>query len=109
MIKKDVKISEVLHLAADKYLESGLGPPNLISVNFSCSAIRKALHELKATSRLEYPIFQGLTNMGVDIRSAVEFHRLGRHGRYYLGRFERQAARYNWLKFAAMIAEEQGV
>jgi hypothetical protein len=90
-------IAEVLHRAADEHLwdGSGLYP---IGSEYSCGAGYWA----SGTGRRWTMVRAGLRRMGLDVNSYTEFSDVP-HGP------ERQAARYAWLKFAAMIAEEQGV
>lgn len=94
-----MKISEVLHLAADKYLCTGRKSYNPYKPSYSCIAIENACIDYKVPSG---KIQKGLRNMGLNTDSACAFNEF-KSGK------ERQAARYSWLKFAAMIAEEQGV
>jgi hypothetical protein len=105
-MKKQPKISEILHLAADKYLwdgSSGFFHPNgrYWTEEYTCNAVGAAIQDLNAWY-MESATFGGLVNMGVNTGSSFEF-------KEYKDDPQRQSARYNWLKFAAMIAEEQGV
>jgi hypothetical protein len=85
-------IAEVLHRAADRYLEPVFaGEPT----SYSCEAI------YEADAVLWPRICKGLSEMGLVPHSVTQFEDVPPD--------ERQAARYAWLKFAAMIAEEQGV
>lgn len=105
-------IAEVLHLAADKYLYSSQLECNGRGASFySCCAIQSALMgcewqgtlSISARKKLERRIFKGLKNMGLNPRAITQFNEFGTFSE------ESQGARYAWLKFAAMIAEEQGV
>lgn len=107
-MKRTPTIAQVLHLAADKYLYSGGGRV----LNFySCCAIQSALSgflirgelTISERKRLERRIFKGLKNMGLNPSATNQFNEFGDFSK------EAQGARYAWLKFAAMIAEEQGV
>lgn len=93
-------IAEVLHLAADTFLWPGGVYCSTDDDNvFSCFAIERAAKHLQTRYG---PIKIGLRRMGLCTDSANEFNEFPRGTK-------RQAARYAWLKFAAMIAEEQGV
>lgn len=115
------KISEVFHLAADKHLHDGVvrryrtnlclshTPPYNGRV-FSCEAVSEALleypltlHRLRALTRT---ISEFLTSLGLDCTDSFQFAEVG--GVYISDPEVRQGYRYSWLKFAAMIAEEQG-
>lgn len=103
-----MKISEVLHLAADKYLsEDGVvhyKSYGFATERFSCCAIENAIDEL-CVSQLEDSIFKGLQNMGCDTDDASLFKKYGDH---FEGNPDVQGMRYFWLKWAALMAEEQG-
>jgi hypothetical protein len=102
-------VADILHYAADNCLAS---TPDEYWVNggskekFSCCAAIEACLRLSGSenylekSRL---IKQGLENMGCPVQSVHAF-------KDNLKFVEKnQQARYAWLKFAAMMAEEQGV
>jgi hypothetical protein len=98
----NVTIAEVLHFAADELLWDGSGDtdPDYI---YSCDAAMRAAQRLGGWGL--WPVVEcGLANMGVDTGSLGQFDNIGDRMSA-----ERQAARYAWLKFAALIAEEQGV
>lgn len=101
---KQMKISEVLHKAADTHLchdSTSYRTPN--KDRFSCYAIRLATeYDDELYGRIE----EGLENMGCPTRAIFAFTRLGYDDDMDL---ETQGARYMWLKFAALMAEEQGV
>jgi hypothetical protein len=99
-MKKQPKISEILHLAADKYLWDGVSD-DYSTEEYTCHAVKEAITDLWAWG-VELAVFEGLMRMGVNPHSCYEFAE-------YAPGPNRQKARYNWLKFAAMIAEEQGV
>lgn len=112
-MKKLPKISEILHLAADEYLYNGIAgcanPKNWSRRHYSCDAIDAAID---AGARggicddLSTRIRVGLSNMGLIAASFDQFAEF----EVVISRTkESQGARYSWLKFAAMIAEEQGV
>ena len=108
----NVTIADVLHHAADNVLWTGGESENTyfkIRGNgirrFSCDAIRRAVEQLDFQPD-SGTINKGLERMGLDTSSCGAFRK------FYYGKefsFEEQAARYTWLKFAALIAEEQGV
>jgi len=111
-MSKQIKISDVLHLAADKYLAySELEWLYSEKLRFSCDAIRSAINELDANydsrNYLHEVIKSGLFNMGLIVCSCREFAEFTPNFESVTP--ESQGARYAWLKFAAMIAEEQGV
>jgi hypothetical protein len=90
-------IAELLHRAADRHLSSA-GAGGRDKEVESCCAVIVAAQKMDVDYR---PVWHGLQEMGVNF-SFYEFEEFPRG-------HERQAARYAWLKFAAMIAEEQGV
>lgn len=110
-----VKISDVLHLAADKYLASDYVEYIDTDKNrFSCCAVETVLDELldenctitmKQYSCLWDTIHKGFDNLGLDTGSLYAFEEFEKYGRITE---ESQGARYTWLKFCAMLAEEQG-
>lgn len=95
-----MKISEILHLAADRYLWDGVNHDDT-SAEFSCYAIYDAIY-FTENQNMKEAIDVGLTNMGLCTYLGYSFDEF-EEGE------DRQYARYLWLKFAAMIAEEQGV
>lgn len=96
-----IKISEIIHLAADKYLSEFKNGFD----HYSCIAIRHAAEELigNLDSREDTLniIDCGLIELGVDTEGFHEFDDIPEE--------HRQATRYQWLKFCALLAEEQGV
>ncbi len=107
---KDVKISEVFYLAADEYLWDGISEWDHLSP-YSCDAIDKSLETFFAEpcTAQEDMQFAEMTNrisdflydLGLtpDFNAFQEFRK---------DTEARQGARYAWLNFCAMIAEEQG-
>lgn len=97
-------IAEILHKAADEYLAH-----NRYSyyagnkVRYTCSAIELAT---RWDDDLCERIQTGLIEMGCPTSSCSAFVNLGYPD--FLDE-ETQGARYMWLKFAALMAEEQGV
>jgi hypothetical protein len=107
---KEYTIAEILHYAADKCLASKKEQYWTFGGNkekYSCCAVDEAY--IKLIGFVDYPtnqsraIRKGLENMGCPIESIDAFDDNG----VFLE--ENQQARYAWLKFAAMMAEEQGV
>jgi hypothetical protein len=88
-------IAQVLHRAADKRLSTDDTP---MWRKYTCCAVEdEAGHWTPLATR----VLDGLRAMGCG-GGIDEFSEFAPGP-------ERQAARYAWLKFAAMIAEEQGV
>lgn len=104
-------IAQVLHRAADHWLTVDFDDyeNRTDSEKFSCCAIDAAAAEVLpylGAEALTFKILHGLREMGLETSSGTAFFELG----YPKGAHpETQAARYTWLKFAALIAEEQGV
>jgi hypothetical protein len=107
-------IADILHLAADKHLASKDGEwlVNGNKEKFSCCAMSEAVwklwHEDKIESEVERDDLinrcsDGLKAMGCPVNSVDAFNDGSKFNA------ENQQARYAWLKFAAIIAEEQGV
>lgn len=105
-------IAEILHVAADKHLAakaSEYWSNGGRKEKFSCCAMHEAVVSLNRTftcNEIEAVISRiskGLEEMGCPIDSVDAFDDAGNFGA------ENQQARYAWLKFAATIAEEQGV
>lgn len=103
-------IAEILHYAADKCLAAKKEQYWTFGGNkekYSCCAVDEAF--IRLIGYYDYPsdesdaIRKGLENMGCPISSIDAFDD---EGQFFE---ENQQARYAWLKFAAMIAEEQGV
>ena len=100
-----MKISEVLHLAADKYLAANAHEyyHSVRKEKYSCCAIDAKTNE-------QYAIIKaGLRNMGCDTGSGTLFVKHGdpRPGQVGINE-DVQGMRYFWLKWAALMAEEQG-
>lgn len=112
---KEYTIAEILHYAADKKLaskESQCWNRGGNKEKYSCCAVSEAVWELwnndKIVSEGERDELinrctKGLENMGCPTSSMCAFDD---HGKFIA---ENQQARYAWLKFAAIMAEEQGV
>lgn len=105
----NVTIAEVLHRAADHWLavDGDDYEKRSDSDRYSCCAVGAAVDELCGFNQaFEDQIYAGLEQMGLDTESGLVFRKLG-----YPDEMDHttQGARYAWLKFAALIAEEQGV
>ena len=112
---KKYTIAEILHLAADTKLaskESEQWNYDGDKEKFSCCAMSEAVWKLwnqdKIASEGERDELinrcsDGLKAMGCPVNSTDAFNDYG------VFNAENQQARYAWLKFAAIIAEEQGV
>lgn len=100
-----MKISEVLHKAADEHLASNYDNFNSSwkTERFSCCAVGAAAG---FDSEVESRILKGLEEMGCPTSSTTAFSHLGYDD---ILDSETQGVRYMWLKFAALMAEEQGV
>lgn len=106
-----MKISEVLHEAADKYLALNRKDwdDHRSKHIYSCCAIEQVIEErfgwtAVCNHPLHFRILDGLENMGLDTDSSSAFDKFNIRSKE-----EKQQARYAWLKFAALVAEEQGV
>lgn len=112
---KKYTIAEILHLAADKKLaskEEQCWSRGGTKEKFSCCAVSEAVWELYnkvqimsegERDELINRCSEGLKAMGCPTDSMGAFNDRGKFVE------ENQQARYVWLKFAAIIAEEQGV
>jgi hypothetical protein len=109
---KEYTISEILHIAADNHLavkESETWNRGGNKEKFSCCAMHEAVIDLSRTFTFDEidevvcRIIEGLEEMGCPTNSLDAFDDNGEF------KEENQQIRYAWLKFAAIIAEEQGV
>ena len=102
-----MKISEILHDAADYYLQSEWR--NVETTRYSCVAVNMALSNRCSNgadfNKYHHIIMQGLKNMGCDVNSGTLFREYGDS----VFNEDVQGMRYFWLKWAALMAEEQGV
>lgn len=96
-------IAEVLHCAADHCLAFDRLSEN--RNKYSCSAVYIAHHKLRPRGSF-IQITDGLKAMGCDITSMSLFNN-DRHS--FAVNPDVQGMRYMWLKWAALMAEEQGV
>lgn len=109
---KEYTIAEILHVAADKHLAAKASEYCSYGgrkEKFSCCAMHEAVVSLNRTCTYDEVevvidrISEGLKAMGCPVDSVDAFDDSGGFNA------ENQQARYAWLKFAATIAEEQGV
>lgn len=112
---KKYTIAEILHIAADKHLaskEEQCWNRGGTKEKFSCCAMSEAVWYLwnknyivscSERDDLINRCSDGLEAMGCPTGSTNAFNDSGEFNA------ENQQARYAWLKFAAMIAEEQRV
>ena len=112
---KKYTIAEILHYAADKKLaskEEQCWNRGGSKEKFSCCAVSEAVWELYNKDQIMSEgecdelinrCFDGLAAMGCPTNSIDAFNDS------YDFIAKNQQARYAWLKFAAIIAEEQGV
>ena len=104
MIKKQHTVADALHLAADKYLAANEKQRDRFKARYSCGAVHDACLKLGVNFG---GVRVGLRNMGCDTTSSTLFHKYGDN--YFDISEEVQGMRYMWLKWAALMAEEQGV
>lgn len=95
-------IAEILHTAADEYLWAGPGDRRRRTSPYSCLAIGLAEGSPYDDPWPSPSIRSGLEELGVSCHALGEFSEFTKQK-------DRQGARYAWLKFAALLAEEQGV
>lgn len=115
MKKKQPTVADVLHLAADKYLlANNRHSEDSFKQKFSCCAIEEAIYRITGCTAdgivLRRRIEAGLQQMGCDTGSSILFKQYGDSpfDFSYINP-EVQGMRYMWLKWAALMAEEQGV
>lgn len=115
MKKKQPTIADVLHCAADKCLVANSRYGESGSEKFSCIAVSDAVFRLtgecsKQTSELSVRVLKGLDNMGCNTGGFNLFKKYGdKPNEYSYVNHRVQGMRYMWLKWAALMAEEQGV
>lgn len=98
-IKNKVTWADILHHAADVELGTTSGENK--KCDYSCDAIMEACWKLDCPGT-RYALIQFLKDflgLNTGMQAFSEFEK----------GFKRQAARYNWLKFAALYCEEQGL
>jgi hypothetical protein len=112
MKKKQPTVADVLHLAADKYLAAHDRFEGGGKERFSCLAVAEAAYELEGNydSSFRQRLMDGLRSMGCDTSSSDLFKKYGDDPDHFSDIDHRvQGMRYMWLKWAALMAEEQGV
>jgi hypothetical protein len=100
-----MKLSTLLHKAADQYLaasrEEWLFKES--KNKFSCCAV---IYSLNANDISKYIIaVDFLTSLGVDVQSSHNFNKFGYDTEDFTE--ELQGVRYLWLKLAAKVAEDE--
>lgn len=102
-----MQISEVLHCAADNHLSIDFADVRPRTWRYSCDTLRDAIQKTYPDASnveqeaLRWRIKDGMVELGLDPESLNAFEDIPQG-------VERQGARYSWLKFCAMLAEEQG-
>lgn len=117
MKNKQPTIADVLHLAADKYLVShSRYEASHVKERFSCCAIYNAVFDITGnlygsnSGILRDQVVKGLINMGCNVGSHTLFVKHGDMPDAYESiNPDVQGMRYMWLKWAALMAEEQGI
>ena len=117
MKKKQPTVADVLHYAADKCLAFDKRYTDYgIKEKFSCCAVNEAIYHMTGplfsldSKALRRRVLDGLKAMGCATGSITLFEK---HGDvpydYQVINHKVQGMRYMWLKWAALMAEEQGV
>lgn len=100
-----MKISDVLWNAANKKLYHPKFDDSR-TTNFSCDAVYEALSAKNLSDNDYYDLADNtmsfLEQLGLSTNSCQAFDE-------FKGGAQRQEARYAWLMFAAMVAEEEGL
>lgn len=110
-MKKQPTIADILHCAADECLVAH-SRDEYANEKFSCIAVDNAVFKLcgERTIEIANRALDGLKNMGCDTGSFTLFTKYGDQPlEYSVVNHEVQGMRYMWLKWAALMAEEQGV
>ncbi len=114
MTTKQYTIAEVLHYAADHCLAAeSRFEERRGKKKFSCCAVDEAIVKMTGyaysgeSALLRRRVMDGLKAMGCDTGSSALFKKYG--DKLYKYNHEVQGMRYMWLKWAALMAEEQGV
>lgn len=113
-MSKQHTIADVLHYAADKCLAyDKRNTSDGVKEKFSCCAVTEAIYQMincPDADGLYNRVFDGLNAMGCDTGSHYLFIKYGDRLNEYSNVNETvQGMRYMWLKWAALMAEEQGV
>lgn len=115
--RSEATVADVLHYAADNCLLShsryGEG---CSKEKFSCCAVDEAIFRITGdfyigeSGQLRRRVMKGLKAMGCDTGSSTLFKKHGDSpDDYNIINHKVQGMRYMWLKWAALMAEEQGV
>lgn len=114
MKKKQPTVADVLHYAADKVLIAHSRYSEARAEKFSCCAVDEAIYQM--TGRLytdesfvlRRRVMAGLKAMGCRTGSHGLFRKYGdKPNEYDYINHDVQGMRYMWLKWAALMAEEQ--
>jgi len=116
MKKKQPTVADVLHVAADKCLVAHSRYSEGSREKFSCCAVDEAIYKMTGhlytfeSLELHRRVMAGLKAMGCNTGSMTLFKKYGdNHSEFSEVNHEVQGMRYMWLKWAALMAEEQGV
>jgi len=110
MITSEI-IAEILHRAADEFLaNSFIKPHNTNKELYSCLAITKAVYatvrdkggNIQTAYKIGKVIRRGLIELGLNPSTTLAFEE-------FPSTKTRQPTRYAWLKFCALLAEEQSM
>lgn len=115
--RSEATVADVLHYAADNCLLShsryGEGGSK---EKFSCCAVDEAVYRITGqvyggeSCKLRRRVIDGLRNMGCETGSSTLFKKHGDSpDDHNIINHKVQGMRYMWLKWAALMAEEQGV
>jgi hypothetical protein len=101
------RLAKLLRKAAKKHLSSGVKDPwneSLTKKHFSCDAVLAACPKRHRGVGRYYDVnvVAFLESLGCHCNRVTEFDQ-------FEAGPERQGARYAWLMFAALIAEEEGI
>lgn len=116
MKTKQHTVADVLHYAADKCLVAHSQYSEGSKQKYSCCAIHEAVYQMTGklysgeSNALRRRVIAGLKAMGCNTGSMTLFKKYGDdHLDYSAVNHRVQGMRYMWLKWAALMAEEQGV
>ena len=93
-----MKYSQILRETADIYLPDGTDSQRSIMLDFSCVAIVRH----PEVRDMHHPIFTFLCDLGCNVVDGKQFNEFSL-------REKRQGARFLWLNFAALVAEDMGI
>ena len=116
MKTKQHTVADVLHYAADKCLVAHSRYSEGSKEKYSCCAINEAVYQMTGilygdeSNALRLRVIAGLKAMGCNTGSMTLFKKYGdKPNEYSYVNHKVQGMRYMWLKWAALMAEEQGV